>query len=78
MRTVFNEDVNLWGERKHAQFISLLTAAACAELNSRVERLTAQHLSQVLPNAALMEEAPSCHAGISSPGVDCMGEAIVS
>lgn len=74
----FNEDTNLWGEYKHAQFISLLTAAASAELNRRVERLTAPHLSKVLPNIVLMEEAPSRHTGISSPGVDRMGEAIVS
>lgn len=33
--TDFNEDTNLWEEYKQARFISLLTAAACAELNSR-------------------------------------------
>lgn len=32
---IFNEDANLWGEYKHTGFISLLTAATCAELNSR-------------------------------------------
>lgn len=32
----FNEDTNLWGKYKRVQFISLLTAAASAELNRRV------------------------------------------